>query len=243
MRFMMMHRTNPHWEAGAAPSLELIARVGKVIGAMAAARVLLGAEGLRASSQGVRLQFSGGKRTVTKGPFNASNELPAGFAILRVESIEEAIEWASRFANVMGNVEIDIRPVTEPWDIGISPKPAGLTTRRFMALHKADAASEAGVVPMPKQAAEMGRLIEEMTKAGVLVTTEGLQPSSKGLRFKFAGGKHAVIDGPFTESKELIAGYVILETRSLQDATEWAPRYGAAVACSELDVRPLSEKF
>src|SRR2546427_4205076 len=125
MRFMMMHRTNAHWEAGAAPSLELIARVGKLMGAMAEARVLVGGEGLRASSQGVRLQFSGGKRTVTKGPFSASNELPAGFAVLRVESIEEAIEWASSFAKVMGNAEIDIRWGTEPWDIGISPKPAG----------------------------------------------------------------------------------------------------------------------
>jgi hypothetical protein len=242
MRVMMMHRTNPHWEAGAAPSLELIARVGKLMGAMAEARVLVGAEGLRASSQGVRLQFSGGKRTVTGGPFSASNELPAGFAILRVESIEEAIEWATRFANVMGNVEIDIRPVMEPWDLGFSPKPAGLTTRWFMALHKADAASEGGVAPTPKQMAEMGSLIEELTRAGVLVTTEGLQPSSKGVRFKFAGGKHTVTDGPFAESKELIAGYVILEARSLQDAMEWAPRYGAAVGCPELDLRPLAEK-
>jgi len=156
MRFMMMHRTNAYWEAGAAPSLELIARVGKLMGAMAEARVLVGAEGLRASSQGVRLQFEGGRRTVIKGPFNASNELPAGFAILRAESIEEAIEWASRFAKVMGNVQIDIRPVMEPWDLGISPKPAGLRTRRFMALHKADAASEAGVAPTPEQVAEMG---------------------------------------------------------------------------------------
>jgi hypothetical protein len=242
MRFMMMHRTNAYWEAGAAPGLELIARVGKLMGAMAEARVLVGGEGLRASSQGVRLQFSGGKRTVTKGPFNASNEVPAGFAILRLESIEEAIAWASRFANLMGNIEIDIRPVTEPWDLGISPKPAGLTTRRFMAVHKADAASEAGVAPTPEQAVEMGRLIEEMQKAGVLVTTDGLQPSSNGVRFKFAGGKHTVTDGPFTESKELIAGYVILEARSLQDAMEWAPRYGTAVGCSELDVRPLVEK-
>jgi len=242
MRFMMMHRTNAYWEAGAAPSLELIARVGKVIGAMAAARVLLGAEGLRASSQGVRLQFSGGRRTVIGGPFSASNALPAGFAILRVESIEEAIEWASRFATVMGNVEVDIRPVTEPWDIGLSPKPAGLTTRRFMAMYKADAARKAGVAPMPKQMAEMGRLIEEMTKAGVLVAAEELQPSSKGGRFKSAGGKHTVTDGPFTESKELIAGYVILEARSLQDAMEWAPRYAAAVGTAELDLRPLAEK-
>ena len=136
MRFMIMHRTTPHWEAGALPGPELIARVGKMLGEMTEAGVLRGAEGLRPSSQGVRLGFSGGKRTVTKGPFTGSNELPAGFAILRVKSIEEAIGWASRFAAIMDVGEIDIRPVTEPWDLGMSPKPPGLTTSRFMALHK-----------------------------------------------------------------------------------------------------------
>jgi hypothetical protein len=239
---MMMHRTNPHWEAGAAPSPELCARVGKMIGDMAAAGVLLGAEGLRASSQGVRLRFSRGKRTVTKGPFEGSNELPAGFAILRLETIDEAIGWASRFAAVVGDVEIDIRPVTEPWDLGMAPKPEGLSTRRFMVMHKADAAFEAGVPPSPERAAGMGRLIEETTRAGVLLVAEGFEPSSKGVRFRFAGGKHTVTDGPFTESKELVGGYVILGTRSLREAMEWAPRYGAEVGCPELDLRPLAER-
>lgn len=242
MRFMIMHRTTPHWEAGATPGPELVARVGKMIGAMAEAGVLLAAEGLRASSQGVRLRFSAGLRTVTKGPFVGSNELPAGFAILRVESIEEAVAWASRLAAVTGDVEIDIRPVTEAWDLGLAPKPEGLTTRRYMAMHKAESAFEAGVPLTPEQTAEMGRLIDEMTRAGVLLTSERLQPSSKGVRFRFSGGRHTAVDGPFTESKELVAGYVIIRAPSLEEAAPWAPRYGAAVGCPELDLRPLAER-
>jgi hypothetical protein len=78
MRFMIMHRTTPHWEAGAIPGPELIARVGKMIGDLAESGALRAAEGLRPSSEGVRLGFSGGKRTVTKGPLTGSNELPAG---------------------------------------------------------------------------------------------------------------------------------------------------------------------
>src|SRR5688572_28029704 len=113
MRFMLMHRTNSHWEAGAIPSSELIARVGKMLEEMSASGALLAAEGLRPSSLGARLAFVGGERTVTKGPLVGSNELPASFMILRVPSITEAIDWASRFGQILGNAEIDIRPVTE----------------------------------------------------------------------------------------------------------------------------------
>jgi hypothetical protein len=238
----MMHKTNAHWEAGATPGPELIARVGRMIGEMAEARVLRAAEGLRASSQGVRLRFSGGRRTVTPGPFTGSKELPASFTILRLESLEQAIEWASRFARVVGDVEIDIRPVTEPWDIGMAAKPDGLTTRRFMAIRKADARTEAGSPLTPNQVAAMATLVEDMTKAGVLLAAEEFQRSAKGARLEFSRGKHTITDGPFTESKELIAGFVILEAQSLQEMLGWAPRYAAAVGDVELDILPLVER-
>jgi hypothetical protein len=136
MRFIIMHKTNAQWEAGAVPSRALIARVGKLIGELKKANVLLGAEGLRSSSQGVRLKFSGGRRTVSTGPFTGEHELPCEFSILRLESMDQAIEWASRQAQSLGDVEMDIRPVTEPWDIGLAPKPEQLTTKRFMILRK-----------------------------------------------------------------------------------------------------------
>src|SRR5688572_23414534 len=104
---------------------------------MAKAGVLLGAEGLRASAHGVRLRFAAGTRTVITGPFEGDNELAAGFSILRTRSLEDAIEWATQQADALGDVDIDIRPVTEPWDIGMGPPPADLGTQRFMILRKA----------------------------------------------------------------------------------------------------------
>jgi hypothetical protein len=241
MRFMLMHRTNSHWEAGAIPSVELITRVGEMLGEMSASGTLLAAEGLRPSSLGVRLTFVGGERTLTKGPLVGSNELPASFMILRVPSIAEAIDWASRYGQIFGNAEIDIRPVTEPWDLGMCPRPADATTIRFMAVHKASRDSEAGVPQTVAQRNEVEELIGEMRSAGVLIAAEKLQPSSQGVRFKFSAGKYTMTDGPFTETKELIAGFVILRADSLSEAAEWSPRYAAAVGDIEFDIRPLCE--
>ncbi len=95
---------------------------------------------------------------------------------------------------------------------------------RFMVLVKADKDSEAGVLPGEKLLAEMGRYNEELAKAGVLLAGEGLQPSSKGARVRFSGDRRTVIDGPFAETKELIAGFWILETKSLAEAIEWVKR-------------------
>lgn len=236
MRFIIIHKTDANWEAGAIPSRELIARVGKLIGELAKAKMLLGAEGLRASSHGVRLQFSGGTRTMTQGPFVGTTELPAGFTILRVPSIDEAIEWATRQAAVLGDGEVDIRPVTEPWDINLAPKPPTVTTRRYMVLRKATADSEAGITPSPVQRAEMTRLIDSAVQAGVHVTTATLKPSSRGRRYKNSRGGITFTDGPFTESKELIAGYVLIASESLDDAGEWAIRYLECVGADEVDL-------
>jgi hypothetical protein len=241
MRFIVMHKTEPRWEAGAIPDAELIARVGKLMGEFMKAGVLLGAEGLRASSQGVRLRFSGGKRTLTKGPFTPSNELPAGFILVRTASLDEASAWASRFAAIVGDVEIDIRPITEPWDIGMVPMPAGLAKQRYMLLYKADAASESGHRRPAEQLTKIAGLIEEMSRAGVLLANIGLQPSRQGKRYTFQGGRHTVMDGPFAESKELIAGYVMFQAKSFEEASEWATRYGTVVGAHEVDLRVVEE--
>jgi hypothetical protein len=241
MRFIVMHKTEPRWEAGAIPDAELIARVGKLIGDFAKSGALLSGEGLRASSQGVRLRFSGGKRTVTKGPFKPENELPAGFTLVRTASLDEAVDWASRFAGIVGDVEIDIRPVTEPWDIGMVPAPKELATRRYMLLYKADAASESGRPRPAEQRAKVERLFQEMSSAGVLLSNIGLQPSAQGKRYTFQGGRHTVVDGPFAESKELIAGYVMFQAPSLEEASEWASRYGGTVGAQEVDLRVVQD--
>jgi hypothetical protein len=239
MRFIIMHKTNAHWEAGGIPSRELIARVGKLIGELVSADVLLGAEGLRASSQGVRVKFSEGTRTISQGPFTGDNELPSGFSILRVESIDEAIDWASRQASVLGDMEVDIRPVTEPWDIGMKPRSEHATKRRYMVLRKATAASEADVPLSPKQRTDLARLIDETQRTGMLLATETLRPSARGRRYKNSGIGVSFTDGPFIESKELIAGYVIVSAESLEEAARWAARYIDAVKADEVDLFEL----
>src|SRR5918993_3804927 len=119
-----MHKSNEENEAGIPPSPELIEGMGKLMEESSRAGVLLAAEGVHRSSRGARLSFSGGKRTVTDGPFAEAKELIAGFAVLQVDSKEEAIEWATRFADVIGDVEIEVRQVIEISDL---PPGAGAT--------------------------------------------------------------------------------------------------------------------
>jgi hypothetical protein len=95
---------------------------------------------------------------------------------------------------------------------------------RFMVLLKADKGSESGRLPDEQLLAAMGRYNEELVKAGVLLAAEGLQPSSKGARVKFSRGQRTVIDGPFTETKELIAGYWLIQVKSKEEAIEWVKR-------------------
>jgi hypothetical protein len=95
---------------------------------------------------------------------------------------------------------------------------------RFLILVKASKDSEAGVLPDEKLFTEMGQFNEQLVKAGVLLVAEGLQPSSKGARVKFSGANRTVIDGPFAETKELIAGFWLWEVKSREEAIEWAKR-------------------
>ena len=95
---------------------------------------------------------------------------------------------------------------------------------RFMMLVRADKRTEEGVLPTEQELAEMMQYNEELVKAGVLLAGEGLHPSSKGARVKFSGGKAIVVDGPFAETRELIAGYWLLQVKSREEAVEWARR-------------------
>src|SRR5436189_6433506 len=95
---------------------------------------------------------------------------------------------------------------------------------RFMVIVKANKDSEAGVIPSAEILTAMGKFNEELVKAGVMLAGEGLHPSSKGVRVRFSGGKHTVIDGPFTETKELVAGFWLWQVKSKQEAIEWLKR-------------------
>jgi hypothetical protein len=110
---------------------------------------------------------------------------------------------------------------------------------RFMVLVKADKNSEAGIIPDQKLFAEMGNFNEELVKAGVMLAGEGLQPSSKGARVRFSGGKRTVIDGPFPETKELVAGFWLWQVKSKDEAIEWLKR--APFDETEVELRQIFE--
>ena len=114
---------------------------------------------------------------------------------------------------------------------------------RFMVIVKATKSSEAGALPSEELLTEMGKYNEELTKAGVMLAGEGLQPSSKGARVRFAGEKRIVIDGPFAETKELVAGFWLWKCASLQEAIEWAKRCPNPMPAEEakIEIRQVFE--
>ena len=113
---------------------------------------------------------------------------------------------------------------------------------RFMILIKASKESEAGVLPSEPLLTEMGQFNEELVKAGVMLAGEGLQPSSKGARVKFAGAKRTVVDGPFAETKELIAGFWLWEVKSMDEALAWVKRIPNPTGMEgEVEIRQVFE--
>jgi hypothetical protein len=114
---------------------------------------------------------------------------------------------------------------------------------RFMVMVKATPNSEAGIMPKQELFAEMGRFNEELVKAGVMLAGEGLHPSSKGARVRFSGGKRSVIDGPFAETKELVAGFWLWQCKSRQEAIEWVKRCPDPMPGeeSEIEIRQVYE--
>jgi hypothetical protein len=112
---------------------------------------------------------------------------------------------------------------------------------RVMVIVKATKDSEAGVLPSTELLTEMGRFNEELVKSGVLLSGEGLRASAHGVRVRFGGGRNTVIDGPFTESKELIAGFWLWQVRSLEEAIEWIRRSPFRKSEEEIEIRPVFE--
>src|SRR5688500_934668 len=197
MRFMMMHKHDARTEAGELPPPELVARMGEFIGGFARAGKLVDGAGLGATKTRTRLTFRDGNCTIKHGPYTGERELPAAALLLVVRTREEAIGWAERYGKILGDGEIELGKVTEPWDLGLMPAPENPPLQMLL-IDKADQASEAGG-RSPQQKAALSRLKTEMTKAGVLLRSINLQPSSKGKRLVFTNNDLRVIDGPFVE--------------------------------------------
>jgi len=236
MRFMVMHKVDAQMEAGGPPSAQIIQEMGKYIGGSKQAGVFEDGAGLHRSAQRVRLVFEAGQRTVTRGPFEGGNQLLASFAMVKAASMDHAIELASRVAAAVGDREIEIGPVVEPWDLGMMARPADAPLR-FLLLRKADRGFEAGA-PQPPALAS---LMDELRRDGVLLSAATLAPSAQGARYKKTAGKRAWTDGPFAESKELVAGFSIVKLPSQHDARAWAEAYAAILGDNEVDVRLIAD--
>jgi hypothetical protein len=242
MRYVCMHKVSPETEAGLRPPKELIAGMGQLIGETAKAGNLLGAGGLRPSSVRYRLTFAAGRCQVTKGPLTGGNGLPASFQIIKVKSDEEAIEWAKRAAAAAGSAEIELGPLTEPWDLGVCPKPEGPFPIQFMIQHKATADSEAGRPPSAERQAATAKLTAEMVKAGVLTFAATLLPSREGVRLRYRDHQRRAIDGPFTESKELIGGFCMVQSPSIDAMLGLCDRFARIIGGTlEIDIRAVAD--
>ena len=240
MRFMIMHKNDANTEAGLPPPMELVGKMGTFIGEYAKTGRFIDGAGLSASKTRTRLVFREGRSTTQHGPYRGEHELPAATLLLKVGTREEAIGWAERYGKILGDGAIELGKVNEPWDIGLMPAPENPPLQMLL-IEKADTITESGG-RSAKQKAELTRLKTEMTKAGVLVRSIQLQPSSKAKRLTFTNNTLQVVDGPFAESKELIGGFAVMELSGIEEAVDLCRSYAEILGGTlEIDVRPLDQ--
>ncbi len=239
MRYVCMHKVSPSTEAFRPPSKELIDGMGRLIGETAKAGLFLGGGGLLPSKERIRFTLVDGTWRTEPGPFPGRNELPTGLATIKVDSLDQGIAWCKRYAAAIGAVEVELGPLTEPWHLGVCPKPAGPVPLQLMILPLATTATEQGKAPTPQQERALAALHAEMVKQGVLTFATALQPSRSGMRLHYRSGQRTVTDGPFTESKELIGGFCMVQMRSRDEMLAWTDRFATILAEDvEIDLRP-----
>jgi hypothetical protein len=250
MRFMLLLKGDQKAESFEPPNPELITAMEAFNTALKDAGAWVDADGLQPSSAGFRLANSGGEITIDDGPFTDLAEVLYGYWLISVPDRDAAVEWARKvpFESVdspshTGSVEI--RRIMELDDIPVSGEETGWredevemrqqevpvrdpSKQRWLMMFMADARSEAGELPEEKVFAEMGALIGGLVADGVWIGGEGLTPSRDGARVVYDNGIRSVLDGPFAETKELVAGYGIVQVGSRAEVEEIASR-GARV--------------
>ena len=239
MRFMLMHKNDPQTEAGLPPPKKLIEEMGAFIGEHAQMGRFVDGAGLGGSKTRTRLVFRGGECSTKRGPYRGEHELPAAMLLLKVKTHEEALGWAERYGKILGDGEIELGKVTEPWDLGLMPAPEN-PPLQILLIDKADAATESGGRSAQQKAA-LTRLRSEMTQAGVLQRTHDLKPSAQAKRLIFTNNDLRVIDGPFAESKELLGGFAVMELASMDEAIALCRRYVEILGGTvEIDLRTVA---
>jgi hypothetical protein len=235
MRFVVMHKVDARMEAGERPPRELIAQMGNLIGRSLKAGIFKDGAGLHRSAARVRLRFPAGKPELVHGPYAGDNELLASFALVTTSGLEQAIDLATQLGEAAGRREIEIGPVVETWDLNEKPRPAD-APYRYLLFVKGDDAYEAGAAPAPA----MRALLDRWKRDGVLESEATLRPTRTATRSKVVDGKRRWIDGPFAESKELVAGFSVLEVPALDDARRFTEEYAAILGDNEVDIREVA---
>ncbi|MDF3066007.1 MAG: hypothetical protein K0R38_1608 [Polyangiaceae bacterium] len=242
MRFIVMHKVDAAMEAGAPPNQDIVSNMGALVQGSLREGVFLNGAGLHRSARRVKVQAAtGGAEPHAKpGPYQGENELVASFVMISARSLDAAVGHAETLASSLGGAEVEVGPVVEPWDLGMMTKP-NAAPERFLLLCKSTAADEAGDTGAHHAAAARA-LSERLGDDGAVLAAESLAPSAKGSRLASAPkGQRLWVDGPFAESKELIAGFSLLQLPSKAEALAWADRYAAILGENEVDVRELNE--
>ncbi|SDE11257.1 Uncharacterized conserved protein [Variovorax sp. CF079] len=228
MRYVILRKAGPHGEAGLFPPLSPVPGI-----------VLHESAELQPSAAGVRISFSDKGPQQTPGPFTESKQVVAGLSIVEADSQQTAIDWLRDAPVGDAEAEFEIRETGCAGGLsGIDPSGAA-TKPRFLILVKADAATEAEAPSDPARLAAMARRNDEGVKAGVLLSGDGLRSTARSTRVKLAGGRNSVMDGPFAEAKELVAGYWLIQADSLDEAIAWVRRYPYAQERPEVEIRPV----
>jgi hypothetical protein len=242
MRFMVMHKVPAVVLDRQHPTQQRIMReMPALIQEGAKAGVFTNGAGLHPTATRTRLTFKNGELTRRDGPYAGTNELLEGFFMVSVKSKDEAIGWVRKLHGVVGDLDLELGLVTEPWDLGFGEKPAG-APERYLLLMMSDEAAESGSLPSEKVQTGMGALLAEMGQAKVLQAVEGILPSKQAKRLGFkAGQRTSIVDGPFAESKELIGGFCLIQLPGWDDAVTWATRYGSILGEQQVEVRQLHD--
>lgn len=234
MRFMVMHKHDPRTERGEPPPPGLVEKMGAFIGGHAKAGRLKDGAGLGASKTRSRLTFSDGNAVIEHGPYRGVRELPTELHLLEVKTREDGLAWAEKYGQLLGDGEIELGKVNEPWDIGVMPEPPNPPLHLLLIEKELDPKA----TRTPEKQAALEALKKEMRDAGVLMRSIKLAPSTTAKRLNFVDNDLKVVDGPFAESKELIGGFAVLDFDTWEEAIAMSREYAAILGGTlEADMR------
>jgi hypothetical protein len=197
-------------------------------------------DGIVLDPKRTRVTFSAGKATAIE-TVPSGKDTVGTFTIIDADSKQDAIEWVKRLPRRSGDEQIEIREGGCPGGVPAvslsTSTPSAGDAKRFVVMLKADPHTETGRIAEEPRLRAMVKQNEASVKAGVMLAGEGLQPSSRGARVMFSGGKATVTDGPFAEAKELVAGFWLIQVKSKEEALEWVKAYPFPFLDAEVEVR------